>query len=272
MGNLCGNEKRTFNRESVFATIPDQFNTLEELQVALRQSGLESSNLILGIDYTKSNQHTGYKTFFGQSLHSMQAKDSNGNFISNPYQQVIDIVGRTLEPFDDDKLIPTFVFGDSATGDRAVCPFVPDRVPFGFNEVLQRYNEITPRLTLSGPTNFAPIINEAIKICKRTNQYHILIIIADGEVIKVNETANAIVNATNYPLSIIMVGVGDGPFDLMEEFDDKLPARKFDNFQFVNFHNVFTGRARNPEVEFARLALQEIPDQFMAIRNLGLLE
>ena len=47
MGNLCGGGSKS-NRETVFSTIPDQFNTLEELQVALRQSGLESSNLILG--------------------------------------------------------------------------------------------------------------------------------------------------------------------------------------------------------------------------------
>ena len=46
----------------------------------------------------------------------------------------------------------------------------------------------------------------------------------------------------------------------MEEFDDKLPKRKFDNFQFVPFFETME-RAENREVTFSVAALQEIPDQ-----------
>lgn len=37
---------------------------------------------------------------------------------------------------------------------------------YGFHDVLETYNQITPNLRLSGGTNFAPVINKAIDIVK----------------------------------------------------------------------------------------------------------
>lgn len=92
---------------------------------------------------------------------------------------VIAIIGRTLQPFDDDHLIPAFGFGDATTGDKGVFPFLPEGKPcHGFDEVLKRYDEITPSIALAGPTNFAPIIYEAIRQVKAVNAYHILVIVA----------------------------------------------------------------------------------------------
>eukprot|EP00658_Telonema_sp_P-2_P028428 TRINITY_DN21783_c0_g1_i2.p1 TRINITY_DN21783_c0_g1~~TRINITY_DN21783_c0_g1_i2.p1 ORF type:complete len:188 (-),score=29.53 TRINITY_DN21783_c0_g1_i2:128-691(-) len=59
---------------------------------------------------------------------------------------------------------------------------------------------------------------------------------------------------------------------MMQEFDDGLPQRHFDNFQFVPYEEI---RASCLPEEFeARLAvacLMEIPAQFQALRSLGLL-
>ena len=95
-----------------FVAIQDRFETLEEVQAELRRNGLESSQLIICIDATKSNTWTGAKSFGGRCLHDVQGGTPN------PYQETISIVGRTLSAFDDDNLIPAFIFGDSTTGDR----------------------------------------------------------------------------------------------------------------------------------------------------------
>ena len=250
-----------------FFSIRDKYTTMEQVQDALRKSGLESSNLIIGVDFTKSNTWTGRNTFNGQCLHALIPN------VMNPYQRVIDVMCRTLEVFDDDKLFPCFGFGDVTTTDKSVFPFYQDGHPCqGIAQVLQRYSELCPCVTMSGPTSFAPLINKAIEIVRESHQYHILVIIADGQVSSIRPTAEAIVRASDYPLSIIMVGVGDGPWDAMERFDDELPQRRFDNFQFVNFHEVMTRpRIENYDVEFAVAALQEIPDQYSCIKKLGLL-
>ncbi|CAK9177096.1 unnamed protein product, partial [Ilex paraguariensis] len=212
--------------------------SLAQVIAALREAGLESSNLILGIDFTKSNEWTGKHSFHRRSLHSI----SN---TPNPYEEAISIIGRTLSPFDEDNLIPCFGFGDASTHDRHVFSFYPDHRPcHGFEEALARYREIIPYLKLAGPTSFAPIIDAAIDIVERSNgQYHVLVIIADGQVSRSPDTppgrlspqeqatVDSIVAASEYPLSIILVGVGDGPWDAMHQFDDNIPQRVFDNFQ-----------------------------------------
>lgn len=66
----------------------------------------------------------------------------------------------------------------------------------------------------SGPTSFAPAINKAMEIVRLSGgRFHILLLIADGQVIPgqcMENTKRAIVEASRYPMSIIMVGVGDG--------------------------------------------------------------
>jgi len=244
---------------------PDRFRSLDEVQRAMRQVGLESSNLIFGIDFTKSNTWTGERTFRNQCLHAILPNQFN------PYQQAMDICGRTLDPFDDDGLIPCFGFGDAGTTDKGVFPFNPDGSPcIRIQGVLRRYCEIVQNVRMSGPTSFEPIIRKAMEIVGQTRQYHILVIICDGEVNSVVPTRDAIIAASQYPLSIVCVGVGDGPFGVLEHFDDQLTQSKFDNFQFVNFYQIMSNpRVENYDVEFACKALNEIPDQFLACRRLG---
>jgi len=97
------------------------------------------------------------------------------------------------------------------------------------------------------------------------------VIAADGQVNSEEETTAAIVEASNWPLSIVTVGVGDGPWGTMLDYDHRLPKRNFDNFQFLCFNDVMEG-ATNRQTAFALHALMEVPDQYAAIQSLGLLD
>ncbi|CAJ2669674.1 unnamed protein product [Trifolium pratense] len=263
-----------------YSRIADNYNSIDEVTEALARAGLESSNLIVGVDFTKSNEWTGKNSFHRQSLHHIGSD-------LNPYEQAISIIGKTMAEFDDDNLIPCFGFGDASTHDGDVFSFYPDgSFCNGFEDVLSRYREVVPHLRLAGPTSFAPIIEMAVTIVEQSRgQYHVLVIIADGQVTRSvdteygklspqeQETLDAIVRASKYPLSIILVGVGDGPWDTMKQFDDNIPARAFDNFQFVNFTEI-TSKNIPPsqkEVAFALAALMEIPSQYKAAIELSLL-
>ncbi|CAK9320226.1 unnamed protein product [Citrullus colocynthis] len=264
-------------RKIDYRYIADNFSSLDQVISALRHEGLESSNLILGVDFTKSNEWTGRHSFRRKSLHSVSSTP-------NPYEQAISIIGQTLSPFDDDGLIPCFGFGDASTRDKHVFSFYPDHRPCkGFKEALSRYREILPYLNLSGPTSFAPVIDAAIGIVEKSNwQYHVLVIVADGQVTRNPDTPpgklsfqeqatiNSIVAASHYPLSIILIGVGDGPWDAIRKFDDNIPQRAFDNFQFVNFTKIMSEstEASKKEAAFALAALMEIPFQYRATLSL----
>ncbi|KQJ98798.1 hypothetical protein BRADI_3g39190v3 [Brachypodium distachyon] len=199
-----------------FAKFGDDYHTLEQVTDALAHAGLESSNLIVGIDFTKSNEWSGKVSFHNRCLHAL-------GDIPNPYEQAISIIGRTLARFDEDNLIPCFGFGDATTHDQQV--------------------------TRSVDTGNGKLSTQEC------------------------ETIDAIVKASDYPLSIVLVGVGDGPWDMMRQFDDNIPSRAFDNFQFVNFTEIMSRPipTSKKEAEFALSALMEIPAQFKAAMNLQLL-
>jgi hypothetical protein len=79
--------------------------TIQDNQSLLTAVDLETE-LIVGIDFTFSNTWNGKHSFGGRSLHAVNAG------VPNPYMHVIATIARTLEPYDQDGLIPCFGFGD----------------------------------------------------------------------------------------------------------------------------------------------------------------
>ena len=228
-------------------------------------------NLTIGIDFTGSNGAYTNKL----SLHFLQ----NG---MNDYEKAIRSCGDILAYYDYDQLFPVFGFGFrfNGYGPQFTQKYGQFNFPINCNinnpeihtidNVLMEYRNFIPKIQLWGPTNFAPLINDLNNEAKenlRREQimsYNILMILTDGQIDDMNDTINALVEASFLPISVIIVGIGNGNFGNMDILDaDEHPlydknCRKADRdlVQFVPFNNF-----KNDPQKLAEQVLEEIPRQ-----------
>lgn len=248
-----------------------QYTNMEKLEAAIRTCGRECSQLSLFIDFTSSNEDQGYRTFNRKSLHAFDNE--------NPYELAITAVVEKLGKFDSDGKIQCFGFGDETTRDQAVFEIGPsDGLPL--KDILTEYRSVAQKVKLSGPTSFAPSFAKAIELCEQQHRgYGIAIILTDGATQSLRTDLETLRKASEYPISFIVVGVGDGPWDSIHALDVD-SNRSFDNLTVVCQEKFLEINGRLPKTgnieyrlntsRFALEALKEIPAQFDAIKKLDL--
>ena len=105
---------------------------------------------------------------------------------------------------------------------------------FAYEELRAVYKDACSVIKFSGNTSFAPAINHTIKKAQDAiNTWFVLLIVCDGCVTEVEDTQAAIVRASSYPISIIVVGVGSGPWHQMRQLDNGMSGAAFDNVCFT---------------------------------------
>lgn len=197
-------------------------------------------------------------------------------------------MGKVVEPYDSDKNYPVFGFGGipafMGTNDVSHCfPLNGNNSNYeihGFEGILEYYRKNLPQITLYGPTLFGSIIEKQIEMTKAkmgSKTYNVLLILTDGEIHDMEKTVELVVQASELPMSIIIIGVGDEQFEMMKSLDsDKHIIRDKngkaalrDIVQFVKFKNK---KFKNSD-ELAEKVLKEIPDQlidYMMLNKIGL--
>ncbi|KAH0795551.1 Copine family protein [Histomonas meleagridis] len=226
------------------------------------RSGLQL-NLITAIDFTASNMNPTDP----RSLHYITP---NG---LNQYETCIWSIGSVVCPYDSDQLFPVYGFGGKINGVVSHCfplTFDPNNPNVqGLEGISMAYKNSLRMVQLSGPTLFAPIISAATGVARASFQeshtYTILMILTDGIINDMQETIDAIVEASDAPLSIIIVGVGCANFasmNILDADDDPLRSRsgvlmKRDIVQFVPFNKF----AANNGMGLAQEVLAEVPRQ-----------
>uniref|UniRef100_A0A0E0HDL4 C2 domain-containing protein n=1 Tax=Oryza nivara TaxID=4536 RepID=A0A0E0HDL4_ORYNI len=231
-------------------------------------SGFEL-NFMVAVDFTASNGDPRSP----QSLHYI---DPSGR--PNSYQQAILGVGEVLQFYDNDRRFPAWGFGaKTPQGYISHCfnlnATTNDCEVVGVEGIMSAYTSTLYSVTLAGPTLFGPIINKAAEIASHSlqygnNKYFVLLIITDGVLTDIQETKDSIVRASDLPLSILIVGVGNADFKQMEILDGDNGKRlesstgriaTRDIVQFVPMRDVQGG-----QISVVQSLLEELPGQFLA--------
>ena len=225
------------------------------------RGGLQIS-LIIGIDFTQSN---------GDPLNVNSLHYIGGN-PPNSYEKAIKSCGEIVAYYDADQLFPVYGYGALLPGYNGVnhcfnVNFQVDPNVHTIDGVLTAYRNSIRNIRLYGPTCFAPIIQKTIQHCyeqKNEHIYFILLILTDGIINDMNQTIDALVEASFLPISVIIVGIGNADFSNMDTLDaDDTPLYNSkgvkaarDLVQFVPF-----GKMENNGKKLASEVLEEVPRQ-----------
>lgn len=143
----------------------------------------------------------------------------------------------------------------------------------GIDEILKHYRDQLLVIQPYGPTNFSPVVNNTIAIANQFQDgkhYFVLLIITDGIISDMNQTKHAVINASQLPISIIIVGVGNADFDAMDELDSDDVVLSVDGHyaerdivQFVPLNKFLSnnGPFIKSQADLAKEVLEEIPEQ-----------
>lgn len=228
-------------------------------------------NLEIAIDFTCSNESPDNPI----SLHY-----AYGNTPNN-YEVAIKSCGSIVGYYDYDQLFPLYGFGGRPPNQSKVShcfnlTFTDDPNVQGLDEIMKTYKNSLFKVKFDGPTFFAPVITQVMSEIKKemdsgvTNHYYILMILTDGMINDMDKTCDIIWDAAFYPLSIIIIGIGNADFKNMEILDgdtvllenSKGEKTKRDLVQFVQF-NKYKNRLEIEGVinELAEEVLKEVPRQ-----------
>ncbi|CAN1242117.1 Protein BONZAI 2 [Linum perenne] len=232
-------------------------------------------NFMVAVDFTASNGNPRLP----DSLHYIDpSHNMDLSTRPNAYQKAILEVGEVLKFYDSDQRFPAWGFGARPIDGPVSHCFNLNGSKYnheveGLHGILIAYSNALYNVSLAGPTLFGHVITKAASIARSSlengeRKYFVLLIITDGVVTDLQETKDAIVQASDLPFSILIVGVGGADFREMEILDGDKGERlesstsrvaTRDIVQFVPMRDV-----ENGEMSVVQGLLAELPTQFLA--------
>ena len=184
--------------------------------------------LTIGIDYSFSNKFPNYRVDYEKAINAC------GNIVAN------DINNERFSVYGFGARIK----GQNVVNDCFNINFKNNPEIEKIDNVIKEYHNSFQNLEQGTHTFFCPLINKVIENIKKENdpkKYNILLILTVGIINDMKKTIDVLVEASFHPLSIIIIGIGNGNFQDMKELDKPLISFKHlqslrDIVQFVHFN------------------------------------
>ncbi|XP_044428567.1 protein BONZAI 3-like [Triticum aestivum] len=217
---------------------------------------------MVAIDFTANNGNPG-------SQWSWHYIDPSGSL--NLYQQAIQGVGKVLRSYGNGSKIQALGFGASIQGHHlSRCFNLVSEELTGVAEAFAAYESTLKLVSLAGPTMFGPVINKAAEIVSHSVEngsktYSVLLIITAGEFTDKQETVDSTVRASELPLSIIIVGIGDADFTGMKMLEAGYGKRLESSTGHVASRNIvqFARMKKNGGQKVLQGLLDKLPGQLV---------
>ena len=207
-------------------------------------------HVVVGIDATGSNGDPRQPS----SLHYFEEK--------NDYQHALETLCTILAKYDSDQMYPVLGFGAKIDGEIDHCfTFGSKPEVEGVSGILQVYDStFKSGIVMSSPRGISEVVDKATASAKNElesgHAYSVLLLFTNGTPTDMSKALAAVKRAEDAPLSIVLVGVGDGDFDRMKELQERGEGR--DNFRFVHFSEL-----KDDTEKLTEAALDSIPDQLV---------
>ena len=264
LSSLINKDKKVKLKQNITASI--RIEAIKNYSFLDYLRGGMQINLTVAIDFTTSNLPPDDKL----SYHYLGAKQTI-------YEKAIKSCGDIVAEYDFDKKFPAFGFGGKFFDEFEVSHCFPlngntnDPEIKGIDGILKAYRNVLVNSELSQPTYFHFVIDKLNEIVKKEVEqnkdiYNILMILTDGIIDDMNETIDSLVESSFLPISVIIIGIGNADFSIMNKLDaDDDPLydkneRKADRdlVQFVPFI-----KFQNDGQKLAEQVLEEIPRQIV---------
>ena len=240
------------------------------------------------IDYLERDLHLATTIFID---FSEKGEANTHHLINNKsvFENLLENFISILEPYNEDQFFHIYAYGFTPK-EKFKGDYDPNMYPLNRKietpsisreDIKKFYDEFVNLISFNKEkTKFNLIVKKFNNIVKEDfdvdyiREYNVLLLFVNSDVSEEKELINELILSTNFPISIIIIGLGKGPFPNLENLEEKFlsftdnegnkPNRK--NFKFVSFNNY----SRNYQ-NTAKNSLIDIPDEmieYLGIKNI----